>query len=68
MSDINNDTQINRGIEFILNGGKRKRPKTLHIVFDKMVCFLKREVTIYFEFSLDVRKRRSSRGERNVSN
>lgn len=68
MSNINNDTRINRGIEFILNGGKRKQPKTFHIIFGKMVSFLKREVTIYLEFSLDVRKHRTSRGEKNVSN
>ena len=48
---------INRGVELILNGGKKKQSKPFHIIFEKMVCFLKREVTIYFEFSLVSRKK-----------
>lgn len=53
MSDINNDDHLNRGVEFLLNGGKkRKQPKTFHIIFEKVVRFLKREYTIYFEFSI----------------
>lgn len=58
MSNINNDNRINRGIDLILNGGKRKQPKTFHIILDKVVCFLKREVAIYFEFSLNIRKKK----------
>jgi len=58
MSNINKDDHLNRGIEFLLNGGKRKQPKTFHIILEKMVCFLKREYTIYFEFSLQ-RKRKT---------
>jgi hypothetical protein len=58
MNGINNDNRINRGIDLILNGGKRKQPKTFHIILDKVVCFLKREVTIYFEFSLNIRKKK----------
>ena len=58
----------NRGIEVILNGGKRKQTQPFHIIFEKMVCFLNREVTIYFEFSFKSRKRKVvSRGKRNVS-
>jgi hypothetical protein len=57
MADINKDIHINRGVEFILNGGKRKQPKDFHIIFEKLVCFLRREVTIYFEFSIKVRKK-----------
>ncbi len=53
---INKFENHNRGIEFILNGGKKKQPKPFQIVFDKMVCFFKREVSIYFEFSLKVKK------------
>ena len=46
----------NRGIEVILNGGKKKQPKPFQIVLEKMVCFFKREVNIYFKFSLGVKK------------
>jgi hypothetical protein len=58
MSDINNDITPNRGIELILSGGKRKQPKLFHLIFEKMICFLNREVTIYFEFSLKTRKKK----------
>lgn len=68
MSNLNNDNHMNRGVEFILYGGKRKHPKDFHIIFEKLVCFLKREVTIYFEFSLKIRKKSSFPGERHVSN
>jgi hypothetical protein len=67
--DINNSTDHrNRGVEFILNGGKRKQKKPFHIIFEKMVCFLNREVNIYFEFSFESRKKKVvSRGKKNVS-
>ena len=58
LNDINNDNHTNRGIDFILNGGKKKQKKPLHIIFEKMVCFLNREVTIYFEISFNSRKRK----------
>ena len=58
----------NRGIDFLLNGGKRKQTQPFHIIFEKMVCFLRREVTIYFEFSINTRKRKVvSRRKKNVS-
>jgi len=57
MSKLNNDEHLNRGIELILHGGKKKQPKNFHIILEKLVCFLKREVTIYFEFSVSVRKK-----------
>ena len=47
----------NRGVDFILSGGVKRQPKNIHILFDKMVCFFKREVTIKLEFSLSVRKK-----------
>jgi hypothetical protein len=56
-ANINKDDHLNRGVEFLLNGGKRKQPKTFHIIFEKMVRFLKREYTIYFEFSLSKRRK-----------
>ena len=67
--DINKtEDHFNRGIELILNGGKRKQTQPFHIIFEKIVCFLNREVTIYFEFSFKSRKRKVvSRGKRNVS-
>ena len=67
--DINkSEDHFNRGVEFILNGGKRKQTQPFHIIFEKIVCFLNREVTVYFEFSLKSRKRKViSRRKRNVS-
>ena len=50
---------MNRGLELILSGGKRRQPKDFHIIFEKLLCFLRREVTIYFEFSLTVKKRKT---------
>ena len=63
MSDsiINNNNYhgINRGVELILSGGKKRQPKDFHIIFEKLLCFLRREVTIYFEFSLTIKKRKT---------
>jgi hypothetical protein len=60
-SNINNNNYdgINRGVELILSGGKKRQPKDFHIIFEKLLCFLRREVTIYFEFSLTVKKRKT---------
>ena len=68
-SNINKrEDHFNRGIEVILNGGRRKQTHPFHVIFEKMVCFLNREVTIYFEFSFRSRKRKVvSRGKKNVS-
>ena len=64
-----NKIRVNRGVELILHGGKRKQTQPFHIIFEKMVCFLNREVTIYFEFSLKTRKRKVvSRGKKNARN
>ena len=56
--DINKikNREVNRGVELILNGGK-KQTQPFHIIFEKMVCFFRREVTIYFEFSFKSRKK-----------
>ena len=48
----------NRGVDLLLNGGKRKHTQPFHIILEKMVCFLNREVNIYFEFSFSLRKRK----------
>ena len=62
-----NNITVNRGVELFLNGGKKKQNQ-FHIIFDKMVCFLNREVTIYFEFSFNLkRKKVSPRRKKNVS-
>jgi len=57
MRSINNDKDplINRGVELIL---RRRKPKQKAFIFcfEKMVFFLNREITIYFNFSLDIRK------------
>ncbi len=58
MSNLNNGNHRNRGVELILRGKKRRQPKHFQIVFEKLVCFLRREATIYFEFSLDIRKKK----------
>ena len=50
-----NDYLSNRGVDVILNGGK-KQPKSFHIIFEKLISILKREFTIYFEFSIQSRK------------
>lgn len=56
MSDLNKDVTPNRGVEFMLSGGKRKKPKLFNIIFEKLICIHKREITIYFEFSIQLRK------------
>jgi hypothetical protein len=56
MTNINNNITPNRGLNFILHGGKRKQPKFFHIIYEKMVRFLKTEATIHFDFSITLRK------------
>ena len=52
----NNDLGMNRGFEFLLKGNKPKRQKPIHIIFKRVGSFFKREVNVYFEFSLSVKK------------
>ena len=52
------DIPVNRGLELILNGGKKKKRKPFHIIFNKMICFFNTELDIYFEFSLNLRKKK----------
>ena len=50
---------FNRGIDVILNGGKiKKKKKTFHILFNNMICFFNTEIDFYFEFSLNLRKKK----------
>jgi hypothetical protein len=59
-----NEDHRNRGVEFLLNGGKRKQTGQFHIImFEKMVCFLRWKVNIHFEFSI-----KTYRNKKNVSN
>jgi len=55
-----NGTPINRGTELILRRRETEKPKVkaniMLIQLGKMVSLFRREVTIYFEFSFDVRK------------
>ena len=45
-----------RGVELILSGGKRKVKKSFEINFKKILIFLNRNISISFEFSLDIKK------------
>lgn len=56
MDDLNKNIHVNRGIDLLLNGRKRKQSKPFHIIIKKVICFLKREATIHFEFSLEIKK------------
>jgi hypothetical protein len=57
MSSLNNSNNldINRGFELVL---RRKPPekKTFLLGFEKMISLFSKEISIYFKFSLDVRK------------
>ena len=51
--------EINKGVELMLRNKKklvRRNPKSFKFVFGQMVSFFTREIHIYFEFSLDIRK------------
>ena len=58
MNQLNTDLEMNRGFEFLLKGGKTKRRKPIHIIFKRVGSFFQREVNIYFEFSLSVKKQK----------
>jgi len=54
--------RINKGVELMLRPRRKEPdPKTFFIKFGKLVTFFKKELTIYFELSLDVRDKH--RGE-----
>jgi hypothetical protein len=59
METINNSetSNINRGVEIII---KRRNPssKTFLLCFEKVVSFFNRKITIYFNFSFDIRKQK----------
>ena len=58
MSSINKNNHVNRGSDLILNGGKKRQTYPFHIIYEKMVCLFMRELTIYFEFSISLKKRK----------
>lgn len=47
--------RINKGVELMLRS-RRKPPKSkpIHIKIGKVVTFFRKQVTIYFEFSLNI--------------
>jgi hypothetical protein len=58
MNDINKNISANRGIDFLLSGRRKENPNISHIFFKKIICFFYREITINFNFSIDVRKKK----------
>ena len=53
---INKSTDhIDRGFELILTGGKKRKPKSFRLYFDKMISFFKKKINIHLDFYLDVK-------------
>ena len=51
--------EINKGVELMLrNKNKivRREPKSFQFKFGQMIAFFRREIHIYLEFSIDIRK------------
>jgi hypothetical protein len=50
---------INKGVELLLRKRREKpeAPKTFQFSFGKMVSLFKREINIYLNFSLDIKKK-----------
>ena len=54
--DINKSTDhIDRGFELILSGGKKRKPKSFRLYFDKMISFFHKKINIHLDFYLDVK-------------
>jgi hypothetical protein len=53
------ELHINRGVELLLRKRRRRpeEPKTFQLSFGKMVSLFRREINIYFELSLDIKKK-----------
>ena len=47
---------LNRGVELLLRKKKELKHNIILFKFGKLLNLFKREITVYFEFSLDVRK------------
>ena len=53
---INKSTDhIDRGFELILSGGKKKKPKSFRLYFDKMISFFNKKVNIHLDFYVNVK-------------
>ena len=58
-NDINKSTDhIDRGFEFILSGGKKKRPKSFRLLLDKMISFFNKDINIHLDFYVDVKSKK----------
>ena len=56
---INNSTDhIDRGFELILTGGKKRKPKSFRLYFDKMISFFNKKVNIHLDFYVDVKPKK----------
>ena len=54
---INKSTShIDRGVELILSGGKKKRPKSFSIGLNKVISLFKRKITVHLDFFIDIQK------------
>jgi len=49
---------LNRGVELLLRKKKLQKNNVILFQFGKLLNLFKREITVYFEFSLDIRKRK----------
>ena len=55
------ELQINKGVELMLRNKNRARrviPKTFQVTFGKMVALWNREIHIFFDFSVLIRKQK----------
>ena len=50
--------EINKGVELMLRNKqiKGREPRSIQFIFGQMVSLFKRELHIYIEFSLDIKK------------
>jgi len=53
------ELHINRGVELLLRKRRKEpeAPKTFQFSFGKMVSFFRREIHLYLDFSLDIKKK-----------
>lgn len=52
-----NNKEKNRGIDFIVSGGKKKKIPTISLKINKTISLFKREIDINFNFSVFHRKK-----------
>ena len=56
---INKSTDhIDRGFELILTGGKKRKPKSFRLYFDKMISFFNKKINIHLDFYVDVKPKK----------